>query len=633
MCGINGIVYLNDRFSGYPESYFREKIDGMNTTIAHRGPDGEGILIDYPVCLGHKRLSIIDLSNNAAQPMFNHDRSIAIVFNGEIYNYLELIPDLVKRGHTFKSKSDTEVIIHAYEEYGQGCVEKFNGMWSFVIYDFKKRILFASRDRFGVKPFYYYHDKDCLIFSSEINAILSVVNTTEANLGKVYDYLAYGYKTGNGETFFRNIFELQSAHSLIIENNKIAIVKYWDLTSTPGIYVENNLEELCEQFTRLLTDSIKLRFRSDVPVALLLSGGLDSTCIARVVDDLIEEGTLDCQEVTAYSAVFPGYIYDESTPIKEFIKTCKHIRSQEVTPNSMQLLESIDRVIYGFGEPVFNPTSFTHYALMKQISSTGVKVVINGQGSDESLCGYGRYLIGYFLLDILYSKPTDFLSQTQAIHKKMKHSYVFVLCQLLKAALPRRFTSHLRGKYQEKGVRCLNKDFIKSNYHYLQNSRSELLSDKNLDSYLKRGIQHYEFVQILHYEDHSSMQSSIEMRSPFVDYRMMEFAFSLPIKNKFDMGVTKKIIRDAFRERLPSSIINNNQKIGFATPFNNWLNDETFYSFVLDTINAQSFMSKKIWNANKIKTIFAAREKYVNFPYWRILNLELWSKAYGITNL
>ncbi len=633
MCGINGVVYLNDRFADYPESYFREKIGSMNTAVAHRGPDGEGIFIDYPVCLGHKRLSIIDLSDNAAQPMFNEDRSIAIVFNGEIYNYLELIPDLVNKGHAFKSKSDTEVIIHAYEEYGQDCVKKFNGMWSFVIYDFRKKILFASRDRFGVKPFYYYHDKDRFIFSSEINAILTVVNISEANLGKVYDYLAYGYKTGNGETFFRNIFELQSAHNLIIENNELTFIKYWDLKSTPGVYEESNLGELCEKFTHLLTDSIKLRFRSDVPVALLLSGGLDSSCIARVVDDLIEEGMLDCQEVIAYSAVFPGYIYDESTAIKAFIKTCKHIRSQEVTPNSMQLLESIDKVIYGFGEPVFNPTSFTHYALMKQISSAGVKVVINGQGSDESLCGYGRYLIGYFLLDILFSKPADFLNQMQAIHEKMKHSYVFVLCQLLKAILPRRFTSYLRGKYQEKGVRCLNKDFIKSNYYYLQDSRSELFSDKNLDPYLKRGIRYYEFVQILHYEDHSSMQSSIEMRSPFVDYRMMEFAFSLPTKNKIDMGVTKKIIRDAFRERLPRSAINNHQKIGFATPFDNWLNDEKFHSFVFDIINSQSFMSKKIWNANKIKAIFATREKYVNFPYWRILNLELWGRAYGITNL
>lgn len=634
MCGINGILYFNNSNRGHSEEHHRKNIRRMNDAIAHRGPDGEGVFVQYPVCLGHRRLSILDLSENGAQPMFNEDKSIAIVFNGEIYNYLELIPDLINKGHIFRSKSDTEVIIHAYEEYGSNCVKKFNGMWSFVLYDFKKNVLFASRDRFGVKPFYYYRDQDRFIFSSEIKAILKIKNVNAANHGKIYDYLAYGYKTNNGETFFQDISELESAHNLTICDSKLSFSKYWefeadaDHSPSPG-----SLSDLSERFEYLLADATRLRFRSDVPVAMLLSGGLDSTSITRLVDNLIESRALDYKEVRAYSAVFPGFAYDEGDAIRGFIKTCKHIQLQQVSPDGQQLLNSIDRFAYGMGEPVFSSTSFAHYALMKEIKSNGVKVVINGQGSDEALCGYDRYIIGYFLLDILFSATGDLRNQVSAIHRKLKYPYSYIFAQLLKAALPRRTASYLRGRLQEGVVGCLNGDFVRSNYSYLRDNSSRLFSNRNLNEYLKFNIRHYGFNQILHYEDHSSMQHSVEIRSPFIDYRMMELAFSLPTKLKFDMGVTKRILRHALRGRLPDEIINKHRKIGFVTPFNRWLQDPRFGAFVNDVIGAESFMSKKIWNAKKIHQVFAKQEANERFPFWRILNLELWSKAYNVNNL
>ncbi len=228
MCGINGILYFNSYNSDKPPEFFEDNIQKMNDEIAHRGPDDEGKFIDYPVSLGFRRLSIIDLSKEANQPMFNADKSVVIVFNGEIYNYSELTDDLKNEGYQFKTKSDTEVIIHSYEEYGTDCVNYFNGMWAFAIYDFRKKMFFASRDRFGVKPFYYYSDKDTFIFSSEIKAILKIKNIRDANHGKVFDYLAYGYRTNNGETFFKNICELRPAHNLIIENGKSVFKKYWN---------------------------------------------------------------------------------------------------------------------------------------------------------------------------------------------------------------------------------------------------------------------------------------------------------------------------------------------------------------------------------------------------------------------
>jgi len=634
MCGINGILSLNGSAASAWEDLCRDQIKRMNDAITHRGPDGEGTFVQYPVALGHRRLSIIDLSNNAAQPMFNEDRTIVLVFNGEIYNYLELISDLKGKGYVFRSKSDTEAILHAYEEYGSACVERFNGMWSFVLYDFNTATLFASRDRLGVKPFYYYRDQDRFIFSSEIKGILEIKPIHEANHGKVYDYLAYGYKTSNGDTFFQNIFELPPAHNLTIKGHRFELYKYWDFKESTGQGpADHDLATVLEQFQSLLTDAIKLRFRSDVPVAILLSGGLDSTAITRIVDDLIEQRALDYTEVSAYSAVFPGYLYDESSAIQEFVGTCKHVQFQPVYPDGTQLVSAMENVVHGLGEPVFSATSFAHYSLMQEIKNSGVKVVMNGQGSDEAFCGYGSYLIGYFLLDALFSRPSTVAHQLTAIHNKLGYSYPYILAQILKAALPRRTGSYLRGKYQEGGIKCLAPDFVKQNYHYLKNSRSRMFSSDNLGSYLKLNIKNYGFNQILHYEDHSSMQHSIEIRSPFIDYRLMEFAFSIPTEFKFDMGTTKKLIRDCFAGRIPDSIIHNHRKIGFATPFTTWLKDDAFGSYISDILGSESFRSKRIWKPETIRAMFDKTPKLEKFPYWRILNLELWSRSYGITNL
>lgn len=631
MCGINGILYFNSYCADRPESFFESNIQRMNDEISHRGPDGEGMLISYPVCFGFRRLSIIDLSENANQPMFNEDRSIAIIFNGEIYNYLELIPDLKNKGHVFKTKSDTEVIIHAYEEYGYNCVNKFNGMWSFAIYDFRKNVLFASRDRFGVKPFYYFLGKENFIFSSEIKTILRIKNINEANHGKVFDYLAYGYKTSNGDTFFKDINELKPAHNIIIQNNEVNFNCYWNFRKEE--INKFNEDKIKDELCFLLNDSVKIRFRSDVPVSILLSGGLDSTIIAKITDDLISNEEINNKEVTAYSAIFPGYKYDESNLIKEFTQTCKHIKSVTIFPDFENLTGSINSFIYGMGEPVFSATSFAHYTLMKEIKKEKVKVVLNGQGSDESWCGYDRNIMGYFLLDLLISNPQKLLKQTSALHNKKNYYYKEFISQTIKAILSRRYASYLRSKYQEKVFDCLSGEFIKNNYSYFENSGYNKFSKNNLTNYLQYNIKFQGFNQILHYEDHSSMQNSIEMRSPFIDYRIMEFAFSIPVEKKFDMAITKKILREIFKDKLPAAIVNNYKKIGFATPFDERMENGSMKEFVNDLLNSDSFRSKSIFNSNRIQNIFSNKKEYPQFPYWRIINLELWSQVYNIRNL
>lgn len=634
MCGINGILSFNDALHGDAQAELRLKISRMNDAIAHRGPDGDGIHVAYPVGLGHRRLSILDLTEAGAQPMFNEDKSIAIVFNGEVYNYLELMPDLIARGHRFHSRSDTEVILRAYEEYGPTCVTRFNGMWAFVIYDFRKKLLFASRDRLGVKPFYYHNDKKAFVFSSEIKAILKVVNVDRANHGKVYDYLAYGYKTNNGETFFENVRELPSAHNLIIQNGQMRLERYWDLPEgDPDRTGAVDSQALTDEFTALLTDAVRLRFRSDVPVAILLSGGLDSTSITRVVDDLIESKSLDYTAVKAFSAVFPGFVHDESGPIGDFLKTCRHIDAHRLTPDGSDLVDRLIPFAYGMDEPVFSATAFAHYMLLREVRQQGIKVVINGQGSDEAFCGYDRFLIGYFLLDILFSNPGDFRSQWHAIHTRIGYPNSYIAAQFVKAVLPRRFASYLRGRYQERIIGCLNPEFVRRNYQYLDDFRPGRSNRQRLAEYLKFNIRHYGFNQILHYEDHSSMQNSIEMRSPFVDYRIMEFAFSLPTRMKIDQGETKRIVRNAFRKKLPASVVEPRRKIGFAVPFSSWLGETRFSAFVGDIVHSESFQSRTIWDARALREMFANQALFPQFPFWRVLNLELWSRAYGIKNI
>lgn len=608
----------------------RSSITAMNRAIAHRGPDGDGVYVADSVALGHRRLAILDLSSEGNQPMFNEDSSLALVFNGEIYNYLELIPVLKARGHIFRSHSDSEVILHAYEEWGVSCVTRFNGMWAFAIWDTLRHRLFASRDRLGVKPFYFTQDLDRFIFSSEIKGILAVKSLTEANFGKVHDYLAYGYRTNDGSTFFTNINELMPGHNLVIEGGVVQQEHYWSFSERN--YSSESDDQLREQFRFLLEDAIRLRFRSDVPVALLQSGGLDSSTICRIVDDCIEAGQLGCKSVTAFTASFPGYKYDEYGLVKELIGSCRHVQLQKIETNELDLATFLPTFVAGMGEPMFNSNSFVHWQIMRAIHEQGVKVVINGQGADEALAGYGPLVVGYRLLDLLLSKPWSAWGEAKAVHQKMGLSLMYQFAQTGKAIMGRRAASKWRGWVAEGGLKVMDSDFHRKCDGYL-NQTNMTFSPKNLDRHMRAQIEHYGFNQILQYEDHSAMLNSIEIRSPFVDYRLMEFAFSLPDRFKFSDGVTKRIQREAFAGRLPNNIANNNRKIGFSTPFESWLQTPEMREFVHGLVQNNSFLKRGIWQPEKLRKILTNPQMNPKFPFWRFINLELWAREYGITNL
>lgn len=627
MCGINGIIPLGSNVEA-ADSLHRQ-LQAMNQAIAHRGPDGEGEYVHQGVALGHRRLSILDLSELGTQPMYSQDRSLVLVFNGEIYNYVELKAELTKLGRVFHTHCDTEVLLHAYEAWGPQCVERFIGMWAFAIWDTKSRTLFASRDRFGVKPFYFAQTATRFVFSSEIKGIGEAMPLHAANLGKVYEYLAYGYRTNDGETFFEGVSELLPAHNLFIENGTVRMVRYWQLP--PQVKTPVSEVELRERLVDLVEDAVRLRFRSDVPVALLQSGGLDSSIICRIVDDSIEAGLLASPSITAYTAVFPGFEWDESETVRDLISSCHHVQLKEITTNATNLPDQLPEFVRGMGEPLFNTTAFMHYLIMQAIRKDGAKVVINGQGADEAFAGYGHLIAGYRLLDVLLSSPRQIWSQANALRASLPCGYGYLLAQCGKAALGRRRASHMRAAWKEGTFDVLKPAFRHEHDPRLTDNPARFSHD-NLDQHLRRQIEFYGFNQIMHYEDQSSMLNSVEIRSPFVDHRVMEFAFSLPDQLKFDQGVTKRILRESFSARLPQRVLSQ-PKIGFNTPFNQWMQDPSFKAWIVDLSRSTSFRQRSIWSADKLQQRFERPEAHPGFPFWRFINLELWARAYGITNL
>jgi asparagine synthase (glutamine-hydrolysing) len=632
MCGINGYVSLKSEISNDSFEIVRSKVNQMNLLTAHRGPDSDGIFSKGSICFGFRRLSILDLSDEANQPMVSPDGETVIVFNGEIYNYIEIRKDLVSKGYSFKTHSDTEVIINSYIEYGFDCVKRFNGMWAFAIYDFRKKVLFCSRDRFGVKPFYYYRNNDELLFSSELKALHKSCDLRKANFSKVFEYLAYGYRINDGETFFENCFELLPGTNLIYQDNQLRFHKYYELELNK--YKHSESLNFHEEYLQLFENAVQLRYRSDVPVGILLSGGFDSSSITRMTDNLVEKGALEQTEIHAFIASFPNFKDDETPIAREFIKTCKHIKLHEMIIDSKSIVDDLENTIYGLDQPIKSFTIIVHNNIMKKCKERGIKVVLNGQGSDEAFAGYIYNVAGYYLLDQLLLRTGNFIKEFHTLNSLNRNSMFFLLSQMAKSTFSNKTCSYMRAKYKEKSIACLNEEFIRTNYDHYKSDWKFSIKGNNFETYNLNLITQKTLNNILHYEDVSSMMESIEIRSPFMDYRLMEFAFSIPTELKFRNGVTKVIQRETIGKTLPDCITKNRRKIGFSTPFKDFISDDpTFKSYVFSVLNSKSFSTKNIWKADKIIKIFENPSRFPDFPFWRFINLAIWSKVYDITNL
>jgi asparagine synthase (glutamine-hydrolysing) len=600
MCGIAG------QYCPRGEAPDRSLLEAMGKRLLHRGPDGEGIHIRLNAGLVHRRLAIIDLSDEGLQPMTSEDGTLWIVFNGEIYNYLELREELVAKGHRFHSHSDTEVILHAYEEWGAGCLPRFNGMWGFAILDEKKQELFCARDRFGIKPFYYTVVDGSFFFASEIKALLAHpgagVKPDDATLGT---YLAWGVQDHSERTMFDGILQLKPAHAMLVTRDGVQEpCRYWDVQVNPEVRSGMPDETIATELLEKLTDATRIHLRSDVAVGTCLSGGIDSSALTVLINTLIRSeapASVGARQKT-FSVVFSDKRFDESQYIDEIV-TATGVDAHRTEPSPERLWEDIDRLVYMQDEPFGSLSIYAQYCVMR-LAKEEVKVVLDGQGADELLAGYLAYQ-GSYLRGLVWSLCWG--TALFEIAGSVRHHRGF-------------FHSALRQLVVRWGRRGLLAVSVPPLNRY----------GGSLSTILTRELASTNLPALLHYEDRNAMAFSIESRVPYLDYRFVEYVASLPLNQKIRGGVTKIALRNAIRGIVPDVIGCRMDKMGFVTPEEIWMRED-LRPFVLAVLSSFAFSRRTYWNADAvIKNYLAFLDGKSSYSpeVWRIVCAELWLRKF-----
>lgn len=542
MCGITGIISK--------KTIAKNIIESMTDTIVHRGPDGYGYYYGKNFAFGHRRLSIVDLSEAGHQPMEYKSRYV-ITYNGEIYNHIELREELSSSGYLFDSHTDTEVIMAAYDKWGVKCLNRFNGMWAFTLYDKQNDIFLISRDRFGKKPFYYYQDNEVFLFASEIKAILAHPKVkAESNLSFLNNYLKYGCREYFQETAFKNIYRFD--FSSYFEGNLEDILrtfkpkKFWEIK--PNLsrehFDENKAKEYAQAYYELLEDAVRIRLRADVKVGSALSGGLDSSSIVYLVNKLLkEQGKAELQET--FSSVYKSE-GTENCDESEYINIMAHslgVHSNQIEPKEQEIPSEHEKMIYALENPPENSLMSSWYTF-KLVSHTNVKVTLDGQGADEQLAGYLPYLINY----IASLSFTDLFQESYRC-SSIPDARRYVLIGFI--------VGLFRSFFGEKILIFILKEVLKKNF------------EPNLNQKLSDDITG-NLITLIHYADHTSMAYSIESRMPFMDYRLVEFLASVPASYKMHNGWTKYLARLAFNGKLPDEINWRRDKMGWPIPEKKW---------------------------------------------------------------
>ncbi len=572
MCGIAGYIHLD------PLRYASaEKLNNMVDVLSHRGPDGKGIYVNKNIALGHSRLSIIDL-DTGNQPMFNDDREIILTFNGEIYNYKELREELKKKGHNFHTTSDTEVVIKAYEEWSTNCFLKFNGMWGLALWDNRKKQLIISRDRVGEKPLYYAKVDNTFIFSSEIKGIFQygIKKTPRLELIEIYLFCS---NIPAPYTFFENIYKLLPGHFLTIDSSGEKDEKYWDLPEINEDNMIRNEKDVFSSFTDLLNDSVNLRTRSDVPFGAFLSGGLDSSTIVGIMTDICAE------QVQTFTVKFHDKLFDESNYAKlvsDKFKTNHHVC--EVSFQDIQDLLNITK--HYFDEPFGDSSAIPTYYVSK-LAQLHVKMVLTGDGGDEALSGYKTYL-GIKLLKYFENKKhlITFINQvSKAFNSRSKNSIISKLNEVKTfintsqlGFLDRLIIRH--SFYPMVRIKQLTASL--KNQIPIEDYFSDILRNCNYkDDFYKQMYINYKYDlpdDYLVKVDRMSMANSIETRTPFLDYRLIEYMVHVDQKIKLKNFQLKYILKNTFGKGLPQEIINLPKK-GFVIPLRDIYKNPEFTTF------------------------------------------------------
>jgi len=619
MCGICGIINDSNR-----ENINQHDLEVMIRKIKHRGPDDEGYFVNPSIGLGHCRLSIIDLETGH-QPMANEDNSLWISYNGEVYNYVELREELMKRGHRFKTKSDTEVILHGYEEYGSGVLERIEGMFAFCIYDLKNKQAFIARDRFGIKPLYYSFLCGRFIFASEIKALLSFVNP-EINAQGMADYLTFQYVLGE-KTMFKDIFRLMPATFLILKDGKMIEKKrYWKMP-----VIEDNEcdeKEICAELESLVFDSVCHQLRSDVSLGGHLSGGIDTAIILSQVRKVLPD-----KKFNTFTAAFPveGGIYDDSKYAgltSKYFKTDHHL----INLSYRDFADSFQKISYYLDEPVAAPGVFPQYFVSKLASKT-VKVVLGGQGADEMFGGYARYYLFYLetiLKELVYGENENSGMTFEEIAPGLSQlrNYRNLIDDYLRNGVFRdRAQMYFKLILRSQPIaQYLSREILDEMEGYSPFEEYEALFREGGGGELLNQILYYEMnawlPALLQVEDRMSMAHSLESRVPFLERRTCELAFKAPVSIKMKEGIMKGLLRNAFRKYIPEEIFNRRDKIGFPVPLFKWFKNELASEY-------KEWMpyERDMFCSTALKKIEIANSEHGR-ELWGIMNIEMWMRNF-----
>ena len=607
MCGIAGFNWNDNAL-----------VKSMADSIMHRGPDDSGFYIDKHMSLGNRRLSIIDLSKRGKQPISNEDGTKWIVYNGEVYNYKELKGELQERGHKFKSDTDTEVILHSYEEYGRKCVEKFNGMFAFAIWDSKNKELFLARDRLGIKPLFYYFDGKKFIFASEIKAILEAEIKAAIDESSVYFYLTYGH-TPSDKSIFKNIYKLEAGCVLLLKDSKPKIERYWEIDFSEKI--NRNEDYFVEKIRENLSSSVERILVADVPVGAFLSGGLDSSAMVAYI-------TRFKKDLKTFSISFDYEQFDESKYAK-IIADKFETNHYEYSFGPEDVIKVTPMLVRQYDEPFGDPSMVPTY-LVSKIARKHVKVSLSGEGGDESFLGYNRYkqyrLINYqnyvpkIILKGMMNPLISFSSSltSSAGLQKIKRYLEFnaFMDYQQYPELRSNFTSDIRKELFLKNYDFYEyyKKFFKYR-NYLEN-----ISNVDFNTYLADDI--------LTKLDRSSMLVSLEGRVPFLDHTFIEFSSKIPMNLKLKGMEAKYIFKKSLAGILPKSIIYR-KKQGFAFPLEIYLRKE-LKSSIKGSLLEKGELHKYVntHTINKLLSLHYSKEKDYTSGLWTIYILKIWLDQY-----
>lgn len=627
MCGICGKLYFDNE-----TPVEQSLIDSMTDIMEHRGPDDRGTFASGGVGLGHRRLSVIDLSPLGRQPMTNEDGTVMVVFNGEVYNYLELRDELLRLGHSFRSSTDTEVIVHAYEEYGTAFVERLNGMFAIGVWDERKKELVLARDRLGVKPLYYHRGRRSISFASEIKSLLADPEVPRGvDMQALSNFFTLHYVPGP-RTMFSGIMKLQPGHLMTVRGGKVEIVRYWEVRKEPALercMLKAGEDEVAGHVYAALRESVRKRMQSDVPVGALLSGGLDSSAILGLMTGLAGE------PVPSFTV---GYSSSGDDSVSEFRwsrQVASHFKSpcHEAVVTATDFLDFLPRAVWHQDEPIGEPASIPLYFVSKLAKDSGVTVLLTGEGSDELFAGYNRHwgemLSGYYQLmpavlrDTLLRGLVSIVPRMPLLkkgHRSMSiddfssryMSWHTVFTEEMKAGI-------FRGSWDRTDT------FTDVYEKYL--GRIEGLG--NLDKILLLDLNVWLPDDLLMKKDKMGMATAIEARVPFLDYTFVEMAFQIPPSLKVRKLVTKYILKKAMERLLPREIIYR-KKQGFPTPISGWLRGE-LREFTMDTLTAPGALGHGLFDRRAVRRLVDSHMRGTQdhhrliFP---LLNFEIWHRLF-----